>query len=83
MTHHLSLFTLILKTLEKYILFQISPSAEDKYRCISANLYFFLIIYVHFLSILIVFVSIIFHQKSILAKSYLMSHLLDVVFNFF
>jgi hypothetical protein len=37
MTHHLSLLNMILKALEKYI----SPSAEDKYRCIPANLYFF------------------------------------------
>jgi hypothetical protein len=40
-----------------------------------------LIIYVNF-SILIVFVSIIFHFKSILAINYLVSHLLDTIFNF-
>jgi hypothetical protein len=40
-----------------------------------------LIIFVNF-SILIIFVSIVFHLKSILAKNYLMSHLLDTIFNF-
>jgi hypothetical protein len=47
-----------------------------------ANVHFLsLIIFVQFF-ILIVFVSSIFHLQSILAINYLMSHILDAVFNF-
>jgi hypothetical protein len=44
------------------------------------QIYFFVPNYIYF-SILIVFVSIIFHLKSSLAKNYLMSSLLHTIFN--
>jgi hypothetical protein len=46
------------------------------------NIFLPLIIFVQFFFILIVFVSSIFHLQSVLAKNYLMSHLIDVIFNF-